>query len=66
MEKLCRAVLFDALQKVYFPCQIGVHRRFCIIRALIGFEPDIDRLVGHFWAGRERESGSSSRPRFHL
>jgi|SRR5262245_38288541 len=58
--ELGRAILFDALQKVHFPCQISV-RGFCIIWARLVFEPDVDRFVSHFfgWSRGEIRHGPS-------
>src|SRR5690242_14316665 len=41
------AVACDARQQVGFPREIIRHRLLHAIRALIGLEPGIDRLVGH-------------------
>src|SRR5215831_9433836 len=52
-----RAVARDALDEIDFPAQIFVHCCARIAVALIGLEPDIDRVIRHARLLQERLSG---------
>src|SRR5512139_323032 len=55
VQKVSRAVFFDALQQVDFPREIGVHCRLVVVWPIVGLEPDVNRVVSHFFSCRERK-----------
>src|SRR5262245_32626183 len=52
-----RAVARDALDEINFPAQVFVHRASRVAAALIGLEPNVNRVIRHAWLLRERMAG---------
>lgn len=58
VQKVRGAIPFDAVQQINFPREIGIHRRFSILRLFVRLEPDVNWVIGHFAVCRERIPGS--------